>query len=63
MTVMFKTLGVLVCLYALYSAYSGKVYAKAGIRGRMVSRKDSPEYFWVVTAIYIALGIALLTIF
>ncbi|HET6349234.1 MAG TPA: hypothetical protein VFH88_09135 [Candidatus Krumholzibacteria bacterium] len=60
---MFKGLGIVVCLYALYSAYSGKVYAKAGIRARMVSRKDSPQYFCVVTVIYVALGITLLTIF
>lgn len=60
---MFDALGILVCLYALYAAGSGQVFAKAGFRGRMVSRQDSPEYFWVVTTIYAGLGIALLTIF
>ena len=60
---MFKALGVVVLVYAIHAARSGKVYARAGIGGRMVSRDDSPEYFWIVTVIYFALGIALLTIF
>ena len=59
----FKALGVVVLVYAFHAARSGRVYAKAGIGGRMVSRKDSPEYFWIVTVIYFALAIALLTIF
>ena len=47
---MFKALGVLVGLYALYAATTGRVYAKAGPGGRTVSREESPEYFWVVIA-------------
>ncbi len=60
---MFKALSVLVGAYALYAAVRGKVYAKSGPWGRTVSREDSPEYFWVVVAIYAGLGVALLTIF
>ena len=60
---MFKALGVLVVAYALYAAVKGEVYAKSGPWGRTVSREDSPEYFWVVVAIYAGLGVALLTIF
>ena len=60
---MFKALGVLVGAYALYAAVKGEVYAKSGPWGRTVSREDSPEYFWVVIAIYAGLGVALVTIF
>jgi len=60
---MFKMLGILVGLYTLYAAMNGKVYAKSGAWGRTVSRVDSPEYFWVVIAIYAGLSVALITIF
>jgi hypothetical protein len=60
---MFRALGVLVCLYAIYAAMSGRVYAKSGAWGRTVSRRDSPEYFWVVVVIYAGVGIALITVF
>jgi hypothetical protein len=60
---MFKALGVAVILYAAYAAVRGEVYAKAGASGRTVSRAESPEYFWVVIAIYAGLGIAMVTVF
>jgi hypothetical protein len=60
---MFKILGVLVGLYALYAAVDGKVYAKSGAWGRTVSKVKSPEYFWLIIAIYAGLSIALLTVF
>jgi hypothetical protein len=60
---MFKVLGILVGLYTLYAAMNGKVYAKSGAWGRTVSRVDSPEYFWVVIAIYAGLSVALITVF
>jgi hypothetical protein len=60
---MFKLLGALVGLYTLYAAINGEVYAKSGAWGRTVSRVDSPEYFWVVIAIYAGLSVALLTVF
>ena len=60
---MFKMLGILVGLYTLYAAMNGKVYAKSGAWGRTVSRVDSPEYFWVVIAIYVGLSVALIAIF
>jgi hypothetical protein len=59
----FKGLGLLVAFYAIFAAFSGEVYAKAGAAGRTVSRSDSPEYFWVVIAIYAALSVALLVVF
>jgi hypothetical protein len=59
----FKMLGLLVGLYTLYAALKGEVFAKNGTSGRVVSRAESPEYFWVVIAIYAGLGIALVTIF
>jgi hypothetical protein len=60
---MFKILGLLVGLYTLYAALKGEVYAKDGASGRLVSRADSPEYFWVVVAIYAGLSLAMVTIF
>jgi hypothetical protein len=59
----FKALGTLVALYVAYAALKGEVYAKSGPWGRVVSRADSPEYFWIVIAIYAALATALVTVF
>lgn len=60
---MFKLLGVLVGLYTILAAFKGEVFARSGVWGRTISKHDSPEYFWVVIAIYGALSVALLTIF
>lgn len=60
---MFKVLGLMVGLYTLYAAVTGEVYAKPGAWGRTVSRAESPEYFWVVIAIYAGLALALATVF
>lgn len=60
---MFKTLGALVALYTIYAATKGEVYAKSGAWGRTVTRADSPEYFWVVIAIYATLSLALIFVF
>ncbi|HJS37479.1 MAG TPA: hypothetical protein VJ789_05040 [Burkholderiales bacterium] len=61
----FKALGILVALYALWAAYDGRVYAKqSGLRGgRYIVRSEEPGYFWTVIAIYGGLGIALMTVF
>jgi hypothetical protein len=59
----FKLLGIAVLCYAAYAAMRGEVYAKSGAWGRVVARAESPDYFWVVVAVYAALGIALLTVF
>jgi hypothetical protein len=60
---MFKVLGVIVALYALYAACAGKVYAKSGVSGRWVSRATSPGYFWTIITIYAGLAVALITVF
>jgi len=60
---MFKALGLILGLYACYAALAGEVYAKDGVRGRTVSRAESPQYFWVVVAIYAGLALALATVF
>jgi hypothetical protein len=59
----FKALGIVVALYAVYAAIKGVVYAKSGVWGRTVSRADSPEYFWVIIAIYACLSVALMVVF
>lgn len=60
---MFKLLGALLALYTAWAAMSGQVFAKSGPSGRTVTREDSPEYFWIVIAIYAGLSAALLTVF
>jgi len=60
---MFRVLGICLLLYVASALASGKVYAKSGWRGRMVSRAESPDYFVVVIVIYALLGVALLTVF
>ena len=63
---MFKPLGALVALYALWAAIDGKVYAKqGGLRTgwRVIARAEEPVYFWTVVGIYGALGIAMMTVF
>ena len=58
-----KFLGALVGLYVLYAAFRGEVYAKSGVRGKVVTRDEAPAYFWTVIAIYAGLAIALTTVF
>ena len=60
---MFKFLGVALALYAIHAVRSGEVYAKSRMSGRVVSRQESPEYFWVIIAIYTGLAVALLFVF
>lgn len=60
---MFRMLGIVVLGYVVYAIVLGEVYAKAGWRGRRVSRADSAGDFWIVVGIYAALGVALLTVF
>jgi hypothetical protein len=56
-------LGILVALYTAYAAMNGEVYARSGPWGRIVSRDESPGYFWVVITIYAGLSVALMTVF
>lgn len=57
---MFKVLGILVAIYTVYAVIRGDVYSKSGPNGGMVSRKDSPGYFWTMIVIYAVLSVALL---
>jgi hypothetical protein len=60
---MFKVIGILVALYALYAAITGRVYIKSGPWGRFVQREESPEYFWISVIVYAGLATALVTFF
>jgi hypothetical protein len=60
---MFKLLGVLVALYTIHAAVKGEVLAKSGPWGRIVTRTQSPEYFWIVIVIYASLSVALMIVF
>ena len=53
----------LLALYAAYAAISGRVYVKAGARGKTVTRAESPGEFWVSIVIYAGLSVALLAVF
>ncbi len=59
----FKTLGVVVLIYTLYSAYTGEVYAKDKASGRTIHRSEETGYFWGVIACYFGLALALFFIF
>ena len=63
MSGLFKLLGIAVAAYTTYAAVTGTVYAKSGVRWRIVTRTNASTYFWIVIAIYGALSVALLTIF
>lgn len=60
---MFKGLGVIALIYTLYAIRQGEVFAKSGIGGKTISRRDSPHYFWTVILVYCLLSVAWLTIF
>ena len=60
---MFKAIGILVAIYTLYAAMLGEVFVKSGIRGKTISKGDSPPRFWTVIGIYALLSGALLTVF
>lgn len=60
---MFKALGLLLGLYVAYATLQGKVYAKDGVRGKTISRSESPRAFWTVVLIYACLALALLMVF
>jgi len=60
---MFPALGAVLAVYVVYALLRGEVFAKAGVGGRVVSREASPEYYWVVVALYGGLSLALLTVF
>jgi hypothetical protein len=60
---MFALLGIGVLFYIVYAIVNGEVYAKSGLRGRTVSRTESPGYFWIVVVIYTSLGVVLITVF
>lgn len=59
---MFKLLGVLLAAYTLIAALKGEVYAKSGIWGRTLSKRESPGHFWITVVIYGALSAVLLTL-
>jgi hypothetical protein len=60
---MFDALGLLLAAYVCYAVLVGQVWAKAGPVGRIVSKEVSPEYFWIVIAIYAGLSVALVFVF
>lgn len=60
---MFKVLGILLAVYAVFAIYRGEVYAKSGTSGKTVDRSTSPKYFWVVICIYSGLAMLLISAF
>lgn len=60
---MYKLLGVVLMIYTVFSMFQGEIYAKSGVWGNVVERTKHPVYFWTVVLIYLALSLALLTVF
>lgn len=60
---MFDIIGLLVGLYAAYAAVTGEVYAKAGVWGRTITRREAPVDFWTTVVIYAGLAVALAVLF
>ena len=60
---MFRVLGILLLIYVAWALSKGEVYAKHRWSGKTIHRNESPGYFAAVIAIYIILGIALMTVF
>jgi len=52
-----QTLGLLLSLYGVYGLYAGQIYAKDGMSGRYVVKKDEPASFWIVCLCYIGVGV------
>jgi hypothetical protein len=59
----FDLLGVLVGIYAGYSALTGSVFAKHRAWGRTVYRDQTPWAFWSTIVVYALLAVALVVIF
>ena len=57
-----KMLGFLLAFYTFYAAVAGEVHAKSGVRFRIVSRDETPFYFWSVIGIYGAFSIVLFVV-
>jgi hypothetical protein len=63
MSPLFRAIGALVALYTLYAVVKGAVYARSGMKGGIVSRRERPGYFWTLIAVYAGLSIAMVTVF
>jgi hypothetical protein len=60
---MFTLLGTVLASYVCYAVATGRVWAKAGVVGRVVWRSLSPRYFWTVISVYSALSGTLVFVF
>ena len=63
MSPLFQVIGAFVALYTLYAALKGEVYARSGVKGGFVSRRERPTYFWTLIVVYSGLSVALMTVF
>jgi hypothetical protein len=59
----FKILGVLVGLYAVYALVAGQVYAKRGPWGATSKRAEDPLNYWAAVTVYLGLSAALILVF
>jgi hypothetical protein len=60
---MFKILGSLLLGYVAYCLYTGRTFAKSGLRGREFARDEQPFQYWSSVAAYAVLAAALMTVF
>lgn len=59
---MFKGIAAMIAFYLLYAVSQGQVHAKSGLHMTVVSREESPVYFWLVIGCYGIVGAMLLFI-
>lgn len=60
---MFDALGILIGLYAAWSACTGEVFVKSRAWGRTLRRAEEPRYFWAVISVYALLALATVFVF
>lgn len=60
---LFRIIGLLVALYALYAVVAGEVFAKSGIWGKTYTRRETPVNYWMTIVIYAGLAVACETVF
>jgi hypothetical protein len=63
MSILFKLLGAALAIYTIHSFLRGEVYARSFALGKRVFKKDDPNYFLTVIAIYAVLSVVLMTLF
>lgn len=60
---LFKLIGGLILLYALYAFATGEVVVKSGMGGKRYKRDAAPVPYWSSVVFYVLLAIVVMTLF